>query len=426
MANNYLDKTGLIYLWGKIKAALAVKSNTDHTHNYAGSSSAGGAANSATKLQTARTIDGVDFNGASAIMHYGTCGAAAATAAKVVACTGFKLVTGARIIVKFTITNTAANPTLNVNNSGAKAIQYRGSAISAGYLAANRTLEFVYDGSAYQLVGDLDTNTVYTHPAYTARGAGLYKITVDATGHISVVTAVAKEDITALGIPGQDTNTTYSVFKAASASAAGGSGLVPAPAAGKQVSFLRGDGQWVVPTNTTYAVMTGATASAAGKAGLVPAPAASKQTSFLRGDGSWVVPTDTNTWRGIVNNLTSDSTTDSLAAAQGKELKRLIDNAGSKLVDGFTIAATATWTQLTADNIASLDPDYKTVDPALSYPWFTDVAYTCAAGDIIEPMWPANVEGIGPYIKVTANKLRIYADSNKNGTALTAFKCKKG
>ena len=72
MANNYLDKTGLIYLWGKIKAALAGKSNTDHTHNYAGSSSAGGAANSAVKLQTARTIDGVDFNGASAIAHYGT------------------------------------------------------------------------------------------------------------------------------------------------------------------------------------------------------------------------------------------------------------------------------------------------------------------------------------------------------------------
>lgn len=139
MANNYLDKNSLIYLWGKIKAALAGKSNTDHTHNYAGSSSAGGAANSATKLQTARTIDGVDFNGTSAIAHFGTCSTAAATAAKVVACTGFKLVTGARIIVKFTITNTVANPTLNVNGSGAKAIQYRGSAISAGYLAANRT-----------------------------------------------------------------------------------------------------------------------------------------------------------------------------------------------------------------------------------------------------------------------------------------------
>ena len=82
MANNYLDKNSLIYLWGKIKAALAGKSNTDHTHNYAGSSSAGGAANSATKLQTARTIDGVDFNGTSAIAHFGTCSTAAATAAK--------------------------------------------------------------------------------------------------------------------------------------------------------------------------------------------------------------------------------------------------------------------------------------------------------------------------------------------------------
>lgn len=35
--------------------------------------------------------------------------------------------------------------------------------------------------------------------------------------------------------------------------------------------------------------------------------------------------TDTNTWRGIQNNLTSDSTTDSLSAAQGKALKSLVD-----------------------------------------------------------------------------------------------------
>lgn len=47
----------------------------------------------------------------------------------------------------------------------------------------------------------------YVHPGYTAQDSGLYKITVDATGHVSAVTAVAKGDITALGIPG--TNTTY-------------------------------------------------------------------------------------------------------------------------------------------------------------------------------------------------------------------------
>lgn len=47
----------------------------------------------------------------------------------------------------------------------------------------------------------------YVHPSYTAHDSGLYKITVDATGHVSTVTAVAKGDITALGIP--STNTTY-------------------------------------------------------------------------------------------------------------------------------------------------------------------------------------------------------------------------
>lgn len=35
--------------------------------------------------------------------------------------------------------------------------------------------------------------------------------------------------------------------------------------------------------------------------------------------------TDTNTWRGIQNNLTSDSTDQSLSAAQGKALKTLVD-----------------------------------------------------------------------------------------------------
>lgn len=55
-----------------------------------------------------------------------------------------------------------------------------------------------------------DTNTVYSHPGFTARSAGLYKITVNNQGHVTDVTAVTKADITALGIPAQDTNTIYS------------------------------------------------------------------------------------------------------------------------------------------------------------------------------------------------------------------------
>lgn len=46
---------------------------------------------------------------------------------------------------------------------------------------------------------------VYSHPAYTARSEGLYKITVDNKGHVSNVSNVVKADITALGIPDQDT-----------------------------------------------------------------------------------------------------------------------------------------------------------------------------------------------------------------------------
>ena len=120
-----------------------------------------GNAGTATKLATARTIDGVSFNGSANIIHYGTCSTAAETAAKAVNCTGFVLATGARIAVRFTVTNTAANPTLNVNATGAKAIRYRNAAIAAGYLAANRTYDFIYDGTYFQLIGDIDTNTTY-------------------------------------------------------------------------------------------------------------------------------------------------------------------------------------------------------------------------------------------------------------------------
>ena len=48
----------------------------------------------------------------------------------------------------------------------------------------------------------------YTPPTYTAYTSGLYKITTNTLGHVSSATTVAKADITALGIPAQDT--TYS------------------------------------------------------------------------------------------------------------------------------------------------------------------------------------------------------------------------
>ena len=160
---------------------------------------------------------------------------------------------------------------------------------------------------------------------------------------------------------GTDNNTTYNDMAAATADKAGTHGLVPAPAAGAQGKYLRGDGTWQSPPNTTYGAATtsadglmskgdkskldgvaagannyvhpssagnkhipaggasgqilrwgsdgnavwgadnnttysdmkGATASAVGTHGLVPAPAAGAQGKYLRGDGSWQSPPNT-------------------------------------------------------------------------------------------------------------------------------------
>lgn len=83
----------------------------------------------------------------------------------------------------------------------------------------------------------------YVHPSHTAYGSGLYKIVVDNLGHVTSAAGITKEDITALGIPGQDTNS----------------------------------------------------------------------------------------WRGIQNNLSSDSTSDSLSAAMGKALNTSLNDAITRI-----------------------------------------------------------------------------------------------
>lgn len=146
------------------------------------------------------------------------------------------------------------------------------------------------NGKMYVNVPWTDNNTTYTQA--TSDKLGLVKIGYSANGKNYPVVLDGNGKMY-VNVPWTDTNTTYTNMGAASASAAGKAGLVPAPAAGAQAKYLRGDGTWQTPPNTTYSNMGGATSSAAGSAGLVPAPAAGKQTSFLRGDGTWVVPTNT-------------------------------------------------------------------------------------------------------------------------------------
>lgn len=121
-----------------------------------------------------------------------------------------------------------------------------------------------------------------------------------------------------------DSDTTYSNMKGATTSVAGTSGLVPAPSTGAANRYLRSDGTWAVPpdNNTTYSNFVKSGSGA--KSGLVPAPPTTAGTTkYLREDGTWQTPL--NTWRGIQDNLTSTSTTESLSAKQGKNLKTSVD-----------------------------------------------------------------------------------------------------
>lgn len=188
--------------------------------------------------------------------------------------------------------------------------------VKIGYVSNGKNYAVLLaNGKMYVNVPWTDSDTTYTQA--TSDNLGLVKIGYSANGKNYPV-ALDGNGKMYVNVPWTDTNTTYTNMGAASASAAGKAGLVPAPAAGAQAKYLRGDGTWQTPPNTTYSNMGGATSSAAGSAGLVPAPAAGKQASFLRGDGTWATPP--NTTYAVAN----ESTNGLMAAADKKTMNRLI------------------------------------------------------------------------------------------------------
>ena len=100
------------------------------------------------------------------VLTYGECDTAAATAAKTatVAFGSFTLQTGATVAIKFTNSNTVANPTLNVNGTGAKAIMRYGTTAASTSAEsswnAGSVVTFLYDGTYWQMI-DFN-NTTYS------------------------------------------------------------------------------------------------------------------------------------------------------------------------------------------------------------------------------------------------------------------------
>lgn len=194
------------------------------------------------------------------------------------------------------------------NTTYAKANTSTLGLVMIGYAENGKNYPVELDGSGKMFVNVPWTDTNTTYSVVGANGTtGLVKngSTVTSASGYTACPIVS-------GVPYyKDTNTTYANMKAATASAAGAAGLVPAPAAGKQTSFLRGDGTWVVPTNTTYGL-----ASTAANGLLRQLNGSTSR--FMRGDGTWATPP--NTTYAVAN----ESTNGLMAAADKKTVNRLI------------------------------------------------------------------------------------------------------
>ena len=92
--------------------------------------------------------------------YYGTSSTTAYTSTKDVTCSGYALTTGNRIAVKFSNRNTATSVYLNVNSTGAKQVYFRGAPIKAGFWDDGCVLDFVYDGTFYQVVGGVTRSKI--------------------------------------------------------------------------------------------------------------------------------------------------------------------------------------------------------------------------------------------------------------------------
>lgn len=112
---------------------------------------------------------------------YGTCSTAASTTAKVVTLSSYSLVVNGIVAVKFT-NAVPASATLNINNRGAKAILYRGSAITDGIIAAGDIGVFIYNGTNYIL---LTTDTEKAKKDLTNIDNATFKSKIEASGFSS-------------------------------------------------------------------------------------------------------------------------------------------------------------------------------------------------------------------------------------------------
>lgn len=274
---------------------------------------------------------------------YGTCGTGASTAAKVVTCANFdKLLTGVTIHVKFTYSNTASSPTLNVNSTGAKTIYRYGttapSTTEDTSWKAGSVVSFTYDGT-YWMMNDWQANDNTTY------GLSLSDHTV------SLVSGGSTSSVT---IP--DNNTTYTF-------ADGTNGFTVTPSGGSAQSVT------VTPSITNNVTGSGTSGNLAkfnGANTVTDGPAlGSDTTKFLRNDGTWAAPGGGGT---VTSVATGSGLTGGPVTSSGTIKANLISETA------LTNSASAATEVAGRVYPVALDKDGAL---AVNVPW-TDTTYTAA------------------------------------------------
>lgn len=156
-----------------------------------------GNAGTATALQNVRYLSGMAFNGNDDVTWYGSCSSPADSAAKTASIQHWGLYVGSVCIITFVNGNSAANPTLNINEDEARPIMNTGVAL--GNLSAGTTLLLVYDGTYYQVVGGgvsgVDYSQYYTKEEMDAKFLPIMKPSAKGTVSIYAQTEAAAQPV---------------------------------------------------------------------------------------------------------------------------------------------------------------------------------------------------------------------------------------
>lgn len=227
-----------------------------------------------------------------------------------------------------------------------------------------------WSGSAYIVISDTlalgETSstayrgdrgaTAYNHAA--AKGSafsnGLYKITTNAQGHVTAATAVAKSDITGLGIPAQDTVYTHPIT----------SGNKHIPSGGSSGQILRwsadGTAAWGADNNTTYSAGTGISLS-----GTTFSNSGVRSISSGSANGTISVNTNGTSANVTVKGLGSAAYTDSTDYAAASHTHSYLPLSGGTVTGVISRESGGSWitgrSHATIQNTASTSGSFNVV-----------------------------------------------------------------